>query len=183
MLESPCALTSWFASSNCPERTASERAMDRLVTSPSMPTATAPGSRRRISSRSNGNSVSGGRRPAKALTNATCANIAGHNQTTRLLMTKVINRLGQRGSRRLSTTPRTRVPKPSSSDGLSTAPMWSTSISSPLNAVASFGRSRPSRFGNCPRAITTAAPRVKPSTTECETKFTSAPKRSSPSNH
>ncbi len=41
----------------------------------------------------------------------------------------------------------------------------------------------PSRLGNWPMAITTAAPRVKPSTTECETKFTRAPKRSKPSSH
>ncbi|MCY1515379.1 hypothetical protein D9M68_499620 [compost metagenome] len=32
-------------------------------------------------------------------------------------------------------------------------------------------------------AITSAAPKVKPSTTECETKFTSTPKRSIPSSH
>ncbi|MOA19896.1 hypothetical protein D3C78_1403050 [compost metagenome] len=49
--------------------------------------------------------------------------------------------------------------------------------------MAFAGNSRPSRFGNCPIAITTAAPRVNPSTTECETKFTSAPKRSKPSSH
>ncbi|MNY11107.1 hypothetical protein D3C86_1441170 [compost metagenome] len=51
------------------------------------------------------------------------------------------------------------------------------------SAVAWLGTLMPSRLGNWPRAMTTAAPRVKPSTTECETKFTRAPKRSRPSSH
>ncbi|MNY68593.1 hypothetical protein D3C86_2063830 [compost metagenome] len=66
---------------------------------------------------------------------------------------------------------------------MSTSPRCLHSRIKLSRAVAWLGKSSPSRLGNWPMAITTAAPRVKPSTTECETKFTSAPKRSSPSNH
>ncbi|MNI27316.1 hypothetical protein D3C73_810480 [compost metagenome] len=51
------------------------------------------------------------------------------------------------------------------------------------SAVAWLGTSSPSRLGIWPMAITTAAPRVNPSTTEWDTKLTRAPNRSNPNNH
>ena len=183
MLDKPCARTSWLASSNCCERAASERAIDRLVTNPSMPTATALGSRRKTMSRSSGNGLNGGSLPINALTSATCPNIAGHSQAARLPSASVINSVGQRGSRYLSSAPTSKVPSPSRSEAWSHSAPWSISSSKLLIAVAWLGKSRPSRLGSWPRAITTAAPRVNPSTTEWEMKFTNAPKRSRPSNH
>ncbi|MNY43626.1 hypothetical protein D3C86_1786000 [compost metagenome] len=83
----------------------------------------------------------------------------------------------------MSSNPPANVASPSNSDMRSSEPACSINAVRLLMAVAWFGSSSPSRLGNCPRAITTAAPRVKPSTTEWETKFTSAPKRSMPSSH
>ncbi|MNG24113.1 hypothetical protein D3C84_1088030 [compost metagenome] len=71
IFDSPWARTSWFASSICCERADIERAIDKLVTSPSIPTATALGSRRRIRSRSSGSGLKGGNLPIKALTSFT----------------------------------------------------------------------------------------------------------------
>ncbi|MNP03958.1 hypothetical protein D3C76_958590 [compost metagenome] len=58
-----------MASIICCERADNERAIDRLVTRPSMPTATALGSNLRAVSRSSGNGLKGGNWPTKALTN------------------------------------------------------------------------------------------------------------------
>ncbi|MNI79398.1 hypothetical protein D3C73_1358530 [compost metagenome] len=107
----------------------------------------------------------------------------GSDQATRLITMRLINRLGQRGRQSLKATPTRTVPKPRIRDGKSTSPAWLAKSCTVLNAVAWLGKSIPSRLGNWPRAMTMAAPRVKPSTTEWETKLTSAPKRSSPSSN
>ncbi|VVN27195.1 hypothetical protein PS659_04686 [Pseudomonas fluorescens] len=181
--DKPWARTSWLASSSCWERAEIERAIDRLVTSPSMPTATALGSKRRIRSRSSGNGLKGGNWPTNELTRCTCPNIDGQSQTSNPPRIRVINSVGQRGSSSLRVTPTTTVARPSTSEGRSISPRCLNSCMKLSRAVAWLGKSSPIRFGNWPMAITTAAPRVKPSTTECETKFTRAPKRSNPSSH
>ncbi|MNP03957.1 hypothetical protein D3C76_958580 [compost metagenome] len=83
----------------------------------------------------------------------------------------------------MSASPPASVASPNNSDMRSSAPACSINVVRLWRAVAWLGKSSPSKLGNCPKAITTAAPSVKPSTTECETKFTSAPKRSMPSSH
>ncbi|MNE12157.1 hypothetical protein D3C76_1379510 [compost metagenome] len=108
---------------SCSEREDSERAIDRLVTRPSMPTATALGSRRRISSRSSsGNGLSGGNWPMKPGTNCTWPKTPGSDQTSKLATAKVINRPGQRGRITFTATPSSTVPRPSNSEGQSTSP-------------------------------------------------------------
>ncbi|MNI27317.1 hypothetical protein D3C73_810490 [compost metagenome] len=124
MFDKPWARTSWLASSNCCERADNERAIDRLVTSPSIPTATALGNSRRTTSRSSGNGLNGGSRPTKALTRPTWPNIEGHSHTTSPLNTSVINKVGQRGNSIFRITPTTTVATPSTSEGRSTSPKW-----------------------------------------------------------
>ncbi|MNP22583.1 hypothetical protein D3C76_1152620 [compost metagenome] len=101
-----------------------------------------------------------------ALTSRTCPNIDGQSQTSTAPSTRVISSVGQRGKHSLRITPTTTVATPSISEGLSTSPRCLNKVMKLSSAVAWLGRSRPSRLGNWPTAITTAAPRVKPSTTE-----------------
>ncbi|MNH11566.1 hypothetical protein D3C79_710820 [compost metagenome] len=184
MFDRPCARISWSASINCSERADNERAIDRLVTSPSMPTATALGSKRRISSTSSkGSGLKGGSWPVNAGTRGTWPKNPGRSQASRLTKIRLINRLGQRGRQSLKPTPITTVARPRIKEGRSTSPAWLARSCTVFSAVAWLGRSMPSRLGSWPRAMTTAAPRVKPSTTEWETKLTSAPKRKSPSSN
>ncbi|MNC74441.1 hypothetical protein D3C75_1257970 [compost metagenome] len=81
----------------------------------------------------------------------------------------------------MKATPITTVARPSSKEGKSTSPAWLARSCTVISAVAWLGRAMPSRLGSWPKAMTMAAPSVKPSTTEWETKLTSAPKRNSPS--
>ncbi|MNL45353.1 hypothetical protein D3C87_1679920 [compost metagenome] len=148
MFDKPWARTSWLASSNCCERAEIERAIDRLVTSPSMPTATALGSRRRIKSRSSGNGLKGGSLPVKALTSCTWPNIDGQSQTSNPPRIRVISSVGQRGNHSLRVTPTTTVASPSASEALSISPRWRNNVMKLSSAVAWLGKSSPSRLGN-----------------------------------
>ncbi|MNV79826.1 hypothetical protein D3C71_1733950 [compost metagenome] len=117
----------------------------------------------------------------KAGTRGTWAKKLGSSHASRLTSTRLINRLGQRGRQSLRMTPISTVARPRLNDGRSTSPAWLARSCMVFKAVAWLGKSMPSRLGNWPRAMTMAAPKVKPSTTEWETKLTSAPKRSKPS--
>ena len=105
------------------------------------------------------------------------------SHTARLASTRVNSSVGQRGSHSLSATPNSTVPTPSPNDAGSKSRTWRNSVSRLSSAVALPGTSTPSTLGNWPKAITTAAPRVNPTTTECETKLASAPNFSIPSSH
>ncbi|MNR20594.1 hypothetical protein D3C85_1374460 [compost metagenome] len=78
----------------------------------------------------------------------------------------MISSVGQRGSHSLRIMPTATVASPSVSEGLSISPRWRNSVMKLSSAVVWLGKSSPRRLGSWPMAITTAAPRVKPSTTE-----------------
>ena len=157
--------------------------MDRLVTSPSMPQATAAGNNWAIAERSNDNGLSGGSALRKAATLATPANVEGSAQTSALAPNRPISSAGPRCHRRLTSRLSARLNRPTNSEGPWNSASFHHSAAALVSAVPCPLAVIPSRYGNWPITITSAAPQVKPSSTECETKFTSTPKRSRPSSH
>ncbi len=113
----PWARTSWLASNASPWRAARARAIDRLVTSPSMPQATAAGNRSRIDRDSKTSGFQPGSALDKACTWATEAKVPGSAQTSVAPPSKPSSRAGQRGRRRLTSRLSAKLKPPTSSDG------------------------------------------------------------------
>ncbi len=181
MLLSPCPTNSWLLLSRCPDFCASAREMDMLSTMPMAAMARAPGLSSASRSRSSsGGTVSGGSPRGRAPSTSTPCRVRSIAAVAAAAAAMAIRAAGQRGRHLRSAAISTSVPSPSAALGPWVPPSALATCTTVSRKMGWLFTSSRSRCRSWFTPMSTAAPAVNPTTTESDTKFTSAPMRASP---
>ena len=187
MFDSPCPMNSWLPSMNCPDRAASERAMDTASASANRVTAKATGASSRKVAREKSGTESGGSAAATVPTRVTERSHRTASRTAFTINAIAVpariagNMYGTRGMRRRETSPAPRVVRPTrAAGGLIESALNARNASVP-KASRAAGTCTPRKCSSWLIAMRIAAPAVNPTMTGWDTKFTSTPSRAMPS--